>query len=748
MRVLSIAGSAVLVALVDPIAAQVAWSRLDAPTASHQRDMVYDAGRQRVVMFRRRGALPETWEWDGSQWRRRTTQNAPVFEGPMVYDSRRGRVVMMVGGPELETWSYDGNDWTRLDVITGEPRISDVADAAYDAVRDRIVLWDNWRANEIREWNGSLWQRWQPSVSPPAPFTRSCRLTFDPTRNVCVLVGDTPGGLSPGETWEWDGVRWVDRRTGVGGYVGTAAFGAAFNPVRGRVTVVGGSDCCSSSHSRSMYEFDGATGTWSRLSVQLPDGRAAFGLAFDPERGEMVLHGGESKYDDGQSVTLLHAETWTWSGTLVLPWSQRAASYPFQRQGEVLVTDPTRHRVLMVGGHAGSAFPVGDTWAFDGATWRLLSAPASTGGGSAGQGVFREAAAACYDAARDQTVAVGGAPAAYTGAAETWTHDGTTWQQRAGSPAPQARSDAGLAFHAPSAHSVLFGGQGGFNVFGDTWTWDGVTWTEHYLAVAPVPRSGALLAHEAWSGRTILFGGFAGTTVLGDTWAWNGNTWTRLFPPNTPTAVGLDLVADPDRRRLVMLLGTTAWEWDGADWQQRQPTTTPLSPVLRRSAWDPVLRQVLWLDTNDATWHYGPTSPARFATIGTGCAGTAGAPSRLTALQLPWLGDRYILEIDRVPASQPALALFGLSSTSWRGVPLPLALDGLGLLGCTLHSSIELAVPVLANAAGRATWEVQLGMSPALLGATFYDQAIVPAPGVNPAGLVVSDAAQVIVGAK
>jgi hypothetical protein len=76
-----------------------------------------------------------------------------------------------------------------------------------------------------------------------------------------------------------------------------------------------------------------------------------------------------------------------------------------------------------------------------------------------------------------------------------------------------------------------------------------------------------------------------------------------------------------------------------------------------------------------------------------------------------------------------ALLALGLSSTSWAGQPLPLALDPVGLPGCLLYTSVEVLTPVLVGtagvAAGYASVEVPLPLlNPGTV--TLHGQWLVP----------------------
>ncbi len=54
-------------------------------------------------------------------------------------------------------------------------------------------------------------------------------------------------------------------------------------------------------------------------------------------------------------------------------------------------------------------------------------------------------------------------------------------------------------------------------------------------------------------------------------------------------------------------------------------------------------------------------------------------------------------------AGTPVMLLLGLSRTAWQGLTLPLALDALGLPGCVLYTSVEVAIPASTGAAGQGS---------------------------------------------
>ena len=103
------------------------WTRVAStgPSPRFGAGMANDAARHEVVLFggvdSSNVKLNDTWRWDGRRWRLETPSVAPPprSEGYMAYDEAR-RVVVMFGGegvkvvPTLgDTWEWDGSMWKR-----------------------------------------------------------------------------------------------------------------------------------------------------------------------------------------------------------------------------------------------------------------------------------------------------------------------------------------------------------------------------------------------------------------------------------------------------------------------------------------------------------------------------------------------------------------------------------------------------------------------------------------------------------
>lgn len=115
------------------------------PAPRYEHAMVYDAARNRVVMFGGRDGttyFDETWEWDGEDWTLRSPTISPGQRAghDMIYDAKRQAVVLFGGhrndgpnpGTMNDTWEWDGSDWKQLNLtIIPSGVIPDVSDTDF-----------------------------------------------------------------------------------------------------------------------------------------------------------------------------------------------------------------------------------------------------------------------------------------------------------------------------------------------------------------------------------------------------------------------------------------------------------------------------------------------------------------------------------------------------------------------------------------------------------------------------------------
>ncbi|HEX6693483.1 MAG TPA: hypothetical protein VF035_02150 [Longimicrobiales bacterium] len=159
----------------------------------------------------------------------------------------------------------------------------------------------------------------------------------------------------------------------------------------------------------------------------------------------------------------------TLAGLLALPCTVDAQAPARVDHG--LVYDAARKVVVMYGGGGpDDAVSLGSTWAFDGASWKLI---ATDGPGQ------RSDVRLAYDAARDVVVLYGGRARGTTGMhvfTDTWEWNGAMWR-KAADGGPPARTHAALGYDPLSRRVLLYGGGGTSDEsYNDTWSWDGAAW--------------------------------------------------------------------------------------------------------------------------------------------------------------------------------------------------------------------------------------------------------------------------------
>jgi cysteine-rich repeat protein len=555
--------------------------------------MAYDAERRVVVLFGNVEAPAQTWEWNGTNWRRRIPPESPSGrkDHALAYDPARKRIVLFggTGGGALlgDTWEWDGITWTAHTPST--PPAPRSGHAMGYMGNHGVVMFGGMKTssnapeltNELWSWNGTAWSLLGSTSSPPAPRTQSA-IAVLPARGLVIfggLTGSPPAATN--EIWEWngswshpiptgpqppaagaaamafDGVgallaggtrrtwRWDGAWTNVNDDdedVARFAHAFAWDAGRDRVVMFGGIEITptgESAESADTVEWNPVARTWTLKTVAFaPTPRHEHAFVYDAARGEALLFGGKRTI---AGTTIHFEDTWVWDGT---SWLQRAATpSPSKRRASASAFDRGRSRVVLFGGRDGNTW-FNDTWEWDGATW--------SGAIVAPTGLFaRSGAAMVYDDARDQIVMFGGARPNGQPNHEMWTYEAGTWTLGPANVIP-ARSHHVMAYDAKRGVVVLHGGigEGGVPLV-DTWEWDGATWSEIEPAKSPPARTGAVLAYDPFRERAILTGG-----QFDDTWEWDGVRWTALAPLEPPPRrSGAAMIYDEVHRQLAMFGG-------------------------------------------------------------------------------------------------------------------------------------------------------------------------------------------------
>ncbi len=484
------AGSAVTLMVGDDVRSWdgLAWQvyGTPGPGARDEAAMVYDASRDRVVLFGGTSGDARTWTWDGTRWTAHADGQAPSPRRghAMAYDSARDRVVLAggfdyAGNLLSDTWEWDGGQW-RQRAVTGLAPLAHAA-IAYDPVRRRTVLRDpnvgTW------EWDGTGWA--QLGTLGPHPGSRSgnAAVWFPPRQSVVLLRADEawhwdgvqwqqpdptarPLGLSYGfydadrqqvvapvlrETWLWDGARW--RRQGPSP-VAPLNPGIAYDPLRRQGLAFGGDN--GGQPTADTFAWDGTQ--WTLLSpAQSPPATRFAALAWDSVRGQVIALVPEP----GQTVG---RQQWRFDGST---WSQDLGAMPpphvFQRE---LISDTVRGRIVHTG--------FDGTWEWDGTTWQQIDATA--------QSVSAQIA---FDAVRGRTLAM------QRGGVHEW--DGAVWTPPSGGSFTPFIDNL-FVFDAALQHAI------GYDDFSDR------TWAYGALSPAAVSTYGAPCAGSARPTRIAAWG--------------------------------------------------------------------------------------------------------------------------------------------------------------------------------------------------------------------------------------------------
>ena len=302
---------------------------------------------------------------------------------------------------------------------------------------------------------------------------------------------------------------------------------------------------------------------------------------YDSDNATVVLFGGM------QANGTLSNDTWVWDGSAWSDYPGTEIQAPPARMDAAMAFDPVLHQLILFGGRGAGGQLLGDTWAWNGASWfkegSLLGQPTpparqgaalsydgsgplvlfgGTGQGagtplatppssSAGATSTGSSTSGSTSQASDTTVTLG----------DTWLWTSNGWAQATGT-SPPARSGAALAYDSSTRETVLFGGTStpagaaSPKPFGDTWNWTGSAWQKAAPKVSPPARAGAALADDPVAHGLILFGGRGGSGVLADDWLWHGSAWSPVKTRGGPAArAGAAVASDAASHELVLFGG-------------------------------------------------------------------------------------------------------------------------------------------------------------------------------------------------
>jgi hypothetical protein len=243
---------------------------------------------------------------------------------------------------------------------------------------------------------------------------------------------------------------------------------------------------------------------WDSVAAadQGPGPRSRHCLAYDPGAKACVLFSGLSWDQDKP-----YSDTWELRDT---QWFRvESPDSPPPRQRGAMVFDSRRGQCVLFGGQGrrGITWPMfGDTWTYAERRWRQWDA------GSGPRLEPRCGNALAFDEEAGAVVLFGGIALGDRSLGDTWLFDGTSWKEVSG-PTPPARRYAAFAFDPDLKGCVLHGGSeddAGRRGFGDTWLFRDRTWTKLANVVNTPNRDDHGLAYHRAAKRLVMFGGLGG----------------------------------------------------------------------------------------------------------------------------------------------------------------------------------------------------------------------------------------------
>lgn len=307
-----------------------------------------------------------------------------------------------------------------------------------------------------------IWtDRTDPGHKPAGRYGHG--LAYDPVREKTVLFGGSINEPPPflRDTWEWDGVAWHEVATGEGPD-GRVYHDLAYSSVHGGAVLIGGVTSFEfSSAKNDVWRWDDEG--WTQLEPggdELPI-VAGHSIAFDSARQVMVLYGGFG-LDELSHVWELADAGWKDRGDFaVSPGSVDMFSMAY---------DAAHQKTLVFGGSVPAGWsddpfnPRSDAaYLWNGKGWNSIEPDRPSP---------RSGMASAYDQKRGRIVLFGGTPASDGGqfSDETWEYADGHFELREPLRRPPARESAKLAYDAARDRTLLFGGFG--NSDGDdTWTY-------------------------------------------------------------------------------------------------------------------------------------------------------------------------------------------------------------------------------------------------------------------------------------
>jgi hypothetical protein len=249
-----------------------------------------------------------------------------------------------------------------------------------------------------------------------------------------------------------------------------------------------------------------ATGPVPRLGWEVivsgddgPGPRSRHGLVYDRSANAALLFGGiiwGARASLQSDTWELHDRQWTRINTSETP--------PARHRGAMTYLD-NRGQSVLFGGQGRSNGLLGDTWTYSDHQWRQLRPVGATPSPRCGHCL-------AFDEQAGVAVLYGGIDRNDKPLGDTWLFDGTSWKSVAGK-APPARRYAAFAYDPDLKGCFLHGGSEddrGNRTFKDAWLFQDKAWKHLGNSFDTDPRDDHGLAYHRGAKRLVLLEGISG----------------------------------------------------------------------------------------------------------------------------------------------------------------------------------------------------------------------------------------------
>jgi Galactose oxidase, central domain len=265
-----------------------------------------------------------------------------------------------------------------------------------------------------------------------------------------------------------------------------------------------------------------------------PGVRSRHGLVYDRSTSAAVLFGGVVWTPDWN----LQADTWELHGR---KWARiRTSEAPPARHRGAMVYLDNRGQTLLFGGQGETNDLLGDTWTYAARRWQRVRPGTVTPPPRCGHCM-------AFDEQAGVAVLFGGIDARMNSLGDTWVFDGSSWKEVRGS-APPARRYAALAYDPDLKGCLLHGGsedEAGRRSFGDAWLFQDNAWKRLAGSFDTDPRDDHGFGYHREAKRMVMLEGVAGKRgiLVRDAKGWQAVEASPLHPRHqcSPLAWDADL---------------------------------------------------------------------------------------------------------------------------------------------------------------------------------------------------------------